>query len=110
MLATGQAHTCGAATLNSDLGDLGIADQATALPLEQAHQALDQGTGTAHRPVHTMALFQRRDQAVDLRHRERIATNQQRMQAHHHAQLGVAQMLGRQTVERLPRAHAHHRR
>ena len=99
-LARGQAHAGRARAIGGDLGDLGIADQAPALPLRQAHKALHQGAGAAHRVMHTVLPLQMRDQAVIGRGGEGISTDQQRMEAEGDAQLLVFKITADLRIDR----------
>ena len=93
-----------------DLPHLGVQPQARTAAFQQADQALNQSTGAAHRPVHAELALQRSDQAVNAGAGERVAADQQRVEAEHDAQLRVTQMPGGHGVQRLPGAHLHHRR
>ena len=85
LLASGELHTGGSTVFNHDALDLGIAAQGHAACLQQIDHALHDGSGAAHGRVNPVAPLQGVDQAVNARHRERIAANQQGLQAHGHA-------------------------
>jgi hypothetical protein len=105
-LAGGQLHAGGAAVLHGDAADVGVASHRHAALRQQAHEAVDQLAGAAGRPMHAETPLQRVDQAVARRHRERIAADQQRVEAEHGAQLFVAQMARHHAVDRPPGAHS----
>ena len=74
-------------------------------PSQQAHQALHQLAGAAHRPVHAVLALQRVDEAVDAGDRKRVAADQQALQAHGHAQLGVLEVRRHHGVQAAPAPH-----
>ena len=77
---------------------VGAAADGAALPFDQPDQALHQAAGAAHREVHAPAPLEKGDQAVDRGGGERIAADQQRMEAQHHAQPRIAHVLGDEAV------------
>ena len=109
-LAIGQQHTGDLATAlgrghTFDAGHFGIHAHRATQALDQAHHALDDLAWAAHGPVHAKAALQRVDQCVDASHRKRIAANEQRVKAHHHAQLRVLEVPRHHAVDAAPAAH-----
>ncbi len=104
-LTTGQRDAGGHALVHFDALHLGTATQHPALPLQQAHQALHQLARATHGPVHAVLALQRIDEAVDAGDRKRVTADQQALQAHGHAQLGVLQVRRHHGVQAAPAAH-----
>ena len=72
---------------------------APTLPFDQLHQTVDQAPGAAHRKMHAPAPFQEGDQAIDRACGKRVAADQQRMEAEHDAQPGIAKEFRDQAVD-----------
>ena len=97
-LAGYQPHAGGGALFHRDLGNLCVAAQLAALALDQANQPLHQPPGSAHGKMHPPTPLQEGDQAVDAARAERVAADQQRMEAEHHAQTGIADVFRDQAI------------
>ena len=108
LLASGELHTGGSTVFNQDALDLGVAAQGHAPCLQQIDHALHDGAGAAHGRVNPVAPLQGVDQAVNTGHRERIAANQQGLQAHGHAQFGMLEVARHQAVHGAPSPHTSH--
>ncbi len=79
----------------------------SALALDQVDEARDERAGAAHGEMHAPALLQRGDQAVDGAGAERIAADQQRMEAEDGAQALVTEMLRDQRIDAAIALQAH---
>ena len=75
---------------HDDLLDLGAAADLAALAFDQADEAAHQRARAAHGVVHAHALHERGDHAVDRARPERVAADEQRMEAERRAQPLVA--------------------
>jgi len=78
----------------------GVAAQRTALAFDEAHEPLHHGPHAAHRKMHAPFAFEKRDQAEDRTGRERIATDEQRMETQKLAQLRILDVLRDKAVDR----------
>ena len=77
-----------------------IAADGAALPLDQPHHAGDQRAGPAHREMHAVFAFQEGDEAIDRGRAERIAADQERMEAQHLTQLLAAHVTRHFAIDR----------
>ena len=73
---------------------------------QQAHHALNNGARAPHGRVHAPSSFEGVDQGIGRCDRERVATNQQGVEAHDRAKLVIAKVFGHQGVNAAPSPHA----
>ena len=87
--AVGEAEARGARALAGDLRHFAVEMDVAALALHQLRHGPDQCAGSADRKMHAILPFEIGDHAVDRRHLERVAADEQRVEAERHADLGV---------------------
>ena len=89
-----QPHARGAAPLDGDLVHLGAEAHPAPLPLDHARHRLRQRRHAAHRVVDAEGGLQVADEDVHRGHAERVAADEERMEAQRHAQPRVAHPRG----------------
>ena len=99
-LARGQGHAGGAAFRDLDPRHLRLVAHAAAQALDQPDQPLHQRAHAAHGVVDAVRTLQMRDQAVIRRGGQRIAADQQRMEAECDPQLRMAEIVGDLGIDR----------
>ncbi len=87
------------AVLDEDLLDFRLQPQFAALRLDQPDEAADQRPHAAHGVMDAELPLRERDQAIDRARPERVAADQQRMEAEHGPQPLVAQIFRHEAVD-----------
>ena len=88
-----------AAALDKDRLDFLAVAHVAALRLDELDKARDERARAAHREMHAPALLQEWDQAIDRAGAERIAADQQRMEAEDRPQPLVAEISRHEAVD-----------
>jgi hypothetical protein len=109
-LTGGEAHSADGPALDEDLLDRGAVPDRAPEPLHQVHEAADERAGAADGKVNPPLSLEIRDQAVDGRRGERVATDEQRVKAQHLAQALVFYELRDEPVHGSVALELHHRR
>ena len=80
-------HARGAGALAGDFGHFAVEMDAAALAFQQLHHGAHQRAGATDSEVHAILPLEIGDHAVDGRHLERVAADEQRMEAEGHPDL-----------------------
>src|SRR6476469_243468 len=97
--AGNETHAARRTILHDYLANLRVAAERATVPLDQPDQAFDQPPRAAQRKMHAPAALQECDQAIDRACRERIAADQEWVEAEHDTQALIAKKIRHQAED-----------